>query len=55
MRVAVYSYYSLIEKDEDGAFIVTFLDLENVFTDGSTLKEAVEMAEDVLGLMLGYA
>lgn len=55
MRMAVYSYYSLIEKDEDGAFIVTFPDLDNVFTDGSTLKEAVEMAEDVLGLMLGYA
>ncbi|KGA98117.1 antitoxin HicB [Alkalihalobacillus alcalophilus ATCC 27647 = CGMCC 1.3604] len=47
----VYKYYSVIHK-EDGAFIVSFPDLENVFTDGESLSHAVSMAEDVLALML---
>lgn len=33
-------------------FIVAFPDLENCFTQGDDLKEAIEMAEDVLALML---
>lgn len=46
--MAVYKYYSLIHK-EDNAFIVNFPDLDGCYTDGRTLGEAIEMAEDVLG------
>ncbi|EMI11502.1 type II toxin-antitoxin system HicB family antitoxin [Anoxybacillus gonensis] len=51
--MAVYKFYSVIHE-EDGAFIVSFPDLEDCFTDGRTLTEAVAMAEDVLGTMLSY-
>ncbi|WP_238988502.1 type II toxin-antitoxin system HicB family antitoxin [Peribacillus frigoritolerans] len=34
--------------------MVSFPDLENCYTDGRTLVEAVAMAEDVLGTMLSY-
>ncbi len=44
--------YPAILTPEDGGYIVTFPDLENCFTDGSDLCEAVEMAQDVLNLML---
>lgn len=49
--MAVHKFYCLIHE-EDNSFIVTFPDLENVFTQGDDLKEAIEMAEDVLGNML---
>ena len=37
---------------EDESIIVTFPDLEDTFTDGATMQEAFENAEDVLTLML---
>ena len=37
---------------EDESIIVTFPDLEDTFTDGTTMEEAFENAEDVLNLML---
>ena len=37
---------------EDESIIVTFPDLEDTFTDGTTMQEAFENAEDVLNLML---
>lgn len=53
--MAVYQFYALIQKaEEDGGYIVTFPDLDNCFTYGETLVEAVEMAEDVLLTMLDY-
>lgn len=39
-------------KAEDDGIIVTFPDLEDTFTDGETMQEAFENAEDVLNLML---
>lgn len=44
--------YPAILTPEDGAYLVNFPDLENCFTDGADLCEAVEMAQDVLNLML---
>jgi antitoxin HicB len=41
------NYPAHIVKD-DGAFLVTFPDLENVVTFGSTIEEAILNAEDVL-------
>ncbi|UTE72040.1 type II toxin-antitoxin system HicB family antitoxin [Rossellomorea marisflavi] len=42
------------EQEEDGssAFIVSFPDLDNVFTEGDTLVEAVKHAGEVLVSML---
>lgn len=53
--MAVRQYYAIIQKETtegENGYIVTFPDLENVFTQGDDLKEAIEMAEDVLGNML---
>lgn len=44
--------YPAILTPEDGAYLVNFPDLKNCFTDGADLCEAVEMAQDVLNLML---
>jgi len=46
-----YVYPALFVK-EDETIIVTFPDLEDTFTDGATMQEAFENAEDVLNLML---
>ncbi|MCM2588140.1 type II toxin-antitoxin system HicB family antitoxin [Rossellomorea marisflavi] len=52
----IYKYYAVIEeeREEDGssAFIVSFPDLDNVFTDGETLEEAIKHAGEVLVSML---
>ena len=55
--MTMYKYYAVIEKmKEEGnkvySYIVDFPDLENVFTDGETLQDAIVQAEDVLALML---
>ena len=46
-----YVYPALFAK-EDESIIVTFPDLEDTFTDGATMQEAFDNAEDVLNLML---
>ncbi|WP_303984739.1 type II toxin-antitoxin system HicB family antitoxin [Niallia circulans] len=49
--MAVYKFYAVFEK-VDEAVIVTFPDLENVYTDGETLIDAMSNAYDVLETML---
>ena len=39
-------------SDEDKTYYVTFPDFENCYTDGDTMAEAIENADDVLNLML---
>nr|DAU87194.1 MAG TPA: hypothetical protein [Caudoviricetes sp.] len=46
-----YIYPAVFTKDGD-FYIVKFPDIEGCYTQGETLSEAVEMAEDVLCLML---
>lgn len=46
-----YAFPAIIEKADDG-YNVSFPDIENCFTCGKTLPEAIEMAQDVLPLML---
>jgi predicted RNase H-like HicB family nuclease len=41
-------YPATVTKDEGGAFIVQAIDLDNVFSDGSTIEEAIANAEDAL-------
>ena len=39
-------------NENDKTYYVTFPDLDNCFTDGTTMPEAMENASDVLNLML---
>lgn len=43
-----YVYPAVLEKDDDGYFI-SFPDLQNCFTEGEDLSDAIAMAEK-----LGY-
>ncbi len=48
-----YAYPAVITwNGEDKTYYVTFPDLENCFTDGATVPEALENASDALDLML---
>lgn len=51
MQNSKYIYPAIFSKDENG-YSVVFPDIENCFTDGETLEEAMENAKDVLELML---
>lgn len=48
------NYPYTIEADEDGFLFVQFIDLEEAFTQGETIEEAVFNAEEVLSAMLAY-
>lgn len=49
----IYAYPAVFEFDKtDGAYNVDFPDLKGCFTCGWTIKEACEMAQDVLNLWL---
>ena len=51
--MASYVYPAIFEPDnEAGGYCVYFPDLENVYTQGDTLADAMEMAQDALCLML---
>ena len=50
--MAKYVYPAVFELNELDGYCVFFPDLENVFTQGKDLPDAIEMAEDVLCLML---
>ena len=48
-----YVFPAIFEPDEKaGGYCVYFPDLENVYTQGEDFKEAMDMAEDALCLML---
>ena len=48
-----YEYPAVISYDfQDKIYYVDFPDMRNCFTDGETLREALDNAEDVLNLML---
>ena len=50
--MAKYIYPAVFEVNELGGYCVSFPDLKSVFTEGDDLKHAMDMAEDVLCLML---
>jgi predicted RNase H-like HicB family nuclease len=50
--MAKYVYPAIFEPNELGGYCVSFPDLENVFTDGEDLPDAMDMASDALCLML---
>ena len=47
-----FIYPAVIRKTEEGKFQASFPDLECCYAEGDTLEEAVEMAQDAIGLML---
>ncbi len=50
--MAKYVYPAIFTPEEDGGFSVRFPDIQNCFTGSETLAGAMEMANDVLCLML---
>ena len=50
-----YEFPAVISYDmNDKVYYVDFPDINNCFTDGATLREALDNAEDVLNLMLTH-
>ena len=47
-----YVYPAVFTLENDGSYSVEFRDLEGCYTCGDNLEEAIEMAEDVLALVL---
>lgn len=47
-----YVFPVIFRPAEEGGFSVFFPDIEEAFTDGENVAECIEMAEDVLCLML---
>ena len=50
--MAKYVYPAIFTKEEDGKYSVSFPDIMNCYTGGDDMADALEMAEDVLCLML---
>lgn len=50
-----YAYPAVFTPEENGGYSVNFPDLESCYTCGDTLPDAINMASDVLALVLyGY-
>lgn len=47
-----YIYPAIFTPETDSGYLVDFPDIPNCFTDGDTLEEAFENAEDALALTL---
>jgi len=47
-------YPAVLEPEEGGGLFVRFVDLENTYTDGLTLDEALFNGAEVLSAMLGW-
>ena len=47
------SYPAKWEPDENGGYFIQFIDIPDAFTEGDTMEELVEMAEDVLAAVVG--
>ena len=52
--MSIYIYPAIFAKEEKG-YSINFPDIDSCYTMGEDLKDGLEMAEDVLSLMLsGY-
>lgn len=47
-----YVYPAIFTPAEEGGYLISFPDFPNIHTDGDTLPEAMDMAEDALNLWL---
>ncbi len=48
-----YAYPCTLDPEEGGGFYVRFPDVPGALTSGATRAEALELAQDALGIMLG--
>ena len=48
----ILGYKVVINKDENGNFVVVCKDLQGCYTEGSTRQEAIEMITDAIKLHL---
>ena len=51
-QVPRHVYPAIFHPEKEGGFSIFFPDIEGCYTQGDTMVEAVEMAEDALNLML---
>lgn len=49
-----YVYPAIFHPEEEGGYSVFFPDLPGCFTQGETMADAIDMAEDALSLMLWH-
>lgn len=47
-------YPARIEAEDEGGFFVQFVDLDDAFTEGDTLDDALRYAAEVLSLVLEW-
>lgn len=47
-----YVYPAIFHLEDDGGYSITFPDLPNCITQGDTLADGIEMAEDALSMIL---
>ncbi len=52
--MAKYIYPAIFTPEANGQFSICFPDIENCFTCGDDLEDGINMAEDVLSLMLTH-
>ena len=52
--MAKYIYPAIFTPEANGQFSICFPDIENCFTCGDSLEDGINMAEDVLSLMLTH-
>ena len=52
--MAKYVYPAIFTKEKNNAYSVDFPDVENCYTCGDSLVDAMEMASDVLAMMLCF-
>lgn len=50
-----YVYPAIFTPAEEGGYLISFPDFPNIHTDGDSLAEAMDMAEDALNLWLWNA
>lgn len=50
--MAKYVYPAIFTQEDDGLFSICFPDVEGCYTSGDDLEDSIEMAEDVLALVL---
>jgi len=50
--MAKYVYPAIFTREDDGGYSVLFPDIESCYTGGDDMSDAIEMAEDVLCLVL---
>jgi len=49
------TYPAVFHEDERGGYFIDFPDVENAFTEGETIQESLEMAQEVLGSILAIS